>query len=360
MAEFVNVSFVGSAGTALSTHDANWIKHTSYSTGNVILSDANRARRNTNNTSMYWYDATPPSADYKARAPLFAKETDGGASNTGVCGRVDTAANTMYHARYGGGTTDGWQLYKFVAGVVTQLGSTSSQSLTDETSNEVELWMQGTSIELYKQGSGTPTISVTDSAISAAGYAGIRFVGTTESDTTGLHIDGPFIAEDFSSSGPDGTAAITLAGDTIAASASPVASSSAAITLAGDTLSAAATPVGDSSAAFTLAGDVIAASGDTGNTISSSAAITLLGDIIAASASLEYPSSAAITLNGDTIAASGTVTILTTAAITLSGVGMSASGTSGDTTFTFPPCAIYLGGNIALGTNGQPIVLIFV
>jgi hypothetical protein len=222
MTQFVNVNFTGSAGTALSTHDANWVKHTSYSTGSVILSDANRARRNTNNTSMYWYDSAPAGADYKVKAPLFAKEANGGASNTGVCGRVNTAANTMYLGRYGGGTTDAWQVFKIDGGVATQLGSNSSQTLTDETAYDHELWMTGTSIELYKQGSGTPTISVTDSAISAAGYPGFRFVGTTESDTAGLHIGGPFIAEDIggSYSLAADTGSYSLSGQAAALSAS--------------------------------------------------------------------------------------------------------------------------------------------
>lgn len=197
MAQFVNASFVGTSGTGLSSHDSNWTLHPATSTGGCVISNANRCRRNNNNTTIYYHAGTPASADYEVEAPLFAKETDGGASSTGVTGRTDTTAASFYHARYGGGTTDGWQLFKFVGGTPTQLGSTSSQSLTDETSNAVKLRMVGTTIELYKQGGGSATISVTDSAISAAGKVGIRFVGTGETDTTGLHIDGPLTADDI-------------------------------------------------------------------------------------------------------------------------------------------------------------------
>jgi hypothetical protein len=197
VAQFVNASFVGTAGTGLSSHDSNWTQHTSYGTGSCLLSNANTCRRSNNNSALYWHSGAPASADYEVAAWLLAKETDGGASNSGVVGRVDTAANTFYHARYAGGATDGWQLFKLVAGVATQLGSTSSQSLTDESSNAIKLRMVGTTIELYKQGGGSATISVTDSAISAAGKAGLRMVGTGETDTTGLHLDGPLTADDI-------------------------------------------------------------------------------------------------------------------------------------------------------------------
>lgn len=196
MAQFAGELFNDVAGTTLSAHNSDWTLHTSYSTGTCVITDANRVRRATNNNTLYWHSGTPASADYEVTVDLFAKETDGGASNTGVVGRVDTTANTCYHARYAGSTTDGWQLFKFVAGTATQLGSTSTQSLTDETTYALKLKLVGTAIELFKEGSGSATISVTDSAISAAGKSGIRFVGTTESNTAGLHIDN-FFADDI-------------------------------------------------------------------------------------------------------------------------------------------------------------------
>jgi hypothetical protein len=195
VAQFASDTFTDTSGTALSTHSADWTLHTSYGTGACVISDANRVRRSNNNSALFWHAGSPASADYEVSADLFTKETDGGASNTGVVGRVDTTANTAYHARYGGSTTDGWQLFKIVGGTSTQLGSTSSQSLTDETTYAVKLKMVGTTIELFKEGSGSATISVTDSAISAAGKSGIRFVGTAETNTAGLHIDN-FSADD--------------------------------------------------------------------------------------------------------------------------------------------------------------------
>lgn len=197
MAQFASGSFTGSNGTELSAHDAAWTRHTSYTANSVIA--ANRLRGSTAANSAYWHSGTPAGADYSVSADLFTKTTDGGDGGTGVIGRVDTSANTFYMARYAGVAIDGWQLFKAVAGVFTQLGSTTTQSLTDETAYNVKLEMIGTAIKLYKEGSGSATISSTDSSITAAGKAGLRFiVDALVSDTTSLHIDN-FSADDISS-----------------------------------------------------------------------------------------------------------------------------------------------------------------
>lgn len=191
MTQFASDSFTGTSGTGLSTYNSSWVQHSS-SSFVLVLTDANRVRREGAATSavLYYHTASPGTADYSVSADLFMKETNGGLSFTGVSGRIDTSADTHYAARYSGGSIDGWQLYKFVAGTATQLGSTSTQSLTDETSYNVKLEMLGTAIKLYKQGSGSATISATDSAISSAGNAGIRFSGSTsETNATGIHLD---------------------------------------------------------------------------------------------------------------------------------------------------------------------------
>lgn len=199
MAQFASGSFTGSDGTTLSTHDAAWTLHTSYSIAAQLASNRIRITTAGLSSSVYWHSGTPASADYSVSADIFAKTTDGGDGIAGVVGRVNTAANTLYMARYVGQATDGWQLFKFVAGAATQLGSSSAQSLTDETSYNVKLEMIGSAIKLYKEGSGTALISATDSSITAAGKSGIRLGNdTTASDTSGLHLDN-FSADDISS-----------------------------------------------------------------------------------------------------------------------------------------------------------------
>ena len=206
MAQFATDAFTGTEGALLSTYSANWALHPSYSGTAEIAS--NRARGTTTTSSLYYNSGTPASADYSVSADLFFKEANGSDAYTSVVGRVNTSANTFYMARYAGGTNDGWQLYKAIAGTFSQLGGTIAQAITDETSHNIKLEMVGSSIKLYKDGEGTATISATDSDISASGKSGIRLVGTS-SDTTGVHLDN-FSADDVAS-GITGTGSLTTA-----------------------------------------------------------------------------------------------------------------------------------------------------
>lgn len=194
MAQFASDNFTGTTGTILSTYNAAWTLHTSYS--DTCQLATNRVRASTASTvSAYWHSGTPAAADYIVKADLFTKVNDGGTSVTSVAGRVDTSANTMYLGGYAGSSSDRWEISKLVAGTFTLLGS-SPQALADETSFNVQLEMIGTAIKLYKQGSSTATISVTDSSITAAGKAGIRInPGSSISDLLGLHLDN-FSADD--------------------------------------------------------------------------------------------------------------------------------------------------------------------
>ena len=193
MAQFGSDSFGGTENTTLSTYNAAWTRHTSY-TGNSEIASG-RVRPSGTATSAYWHSGSPANADYSVSADLLMKEANGGVASVGVIGRIDTAANTFYMARYSGNTDDAWQLYKFVAGTATLLGS-SAAALTDETSHNCLLRMVGTTIGLYVDGSSTATVSVTDSAITAAGKAGIRMLANgTPDDTNGIHIDN-FSADD--------------------------------------------------------------------------------------------------------------------------------------------------------------------
>ena len=206
MAQFASDPFTGTSGTELTTYSASWTRHVSY-TVNSQISDANRARSSAAGTSAYWHSGTPATADYSVSGDLFFKEANGGLGFTGVIGRVDTAANTFYMARYSGDTSDAWQLYKFVAGTATLLGS-SAAAIADETSHNVKLEMVGSAIKLFKDGEGTATISATDADITAVGKAGIRFI-SADTDTTGIHLDN-FSADDVAGGATPITASDTL------------------------------------------------------------------------------------------------------------------------------------------------------
>lgn len=195
MANFATDSFTGTSGTELSAYSGNWTKHTSSSTGTLVITDANRLRKNSGNNSegLYYHSGTPSSADYTVSADLVFISS--AAAYLEVCGRMSTSANTYYRVRYNV-STGGWELHKKVNGSLSQLGTTQTQTFSSGTKN-VKLRMSGSTIELYKEGSGTATISVTDTAITAAGKSGLRS-STDQSNSSGLHLDN-FSADDISS-----------------------------------------------------------------------------------------------------------------------------------------------------------------
>lgn len=202
MAQFASDAFTNTAGTALPTHDAAWALHTSY-TGSAVITDVNSARTNTSagTGALYYHSGAPASADYTVTADLLFKDANGGNGLAGVVGRVDTAAHTYYVARYDGRTSDRWELRKVVAGVDTLLGS-SAESITDETSHNIKLEMIGTAIKLYKDGSGVATVSVTDSAITAAGKSGLFvYNSASANNTSGIQVD-TFSGDDVTGGSP--------------------------------------------------------------------------------------------------------------------------------------------------------------
>jgi hypothetical protein len=218
MANIASDTFDGyTPGTTLHDSNASWVRHASNATS-AWISDANRIRRNANNgLCFYYYNATPSSADYSVSAQIFVKSTGTG-DLTAVAGRIATGANTCYYAR---SNANNWQLYKVVAGTPTQLGSNSAQTLSDETGYTIKLEMNGSSISLWVDGSRVIG-PITDTAISAAGYAGFRMSGsgTGDSDTVGHHIDNwtadtlGATAHDIAQSGAIGiTGAVAVLGD---------------------------------------------------------------------------------------------------------------------------------------------------
>lgn len=192
MAEFAADTFAGTEGTELSAYNAAWTRHANFSVNAEIASG--RVRASATGVIVYWHSGSPASADYSVSADLFVKEPST-VGVFGVLGRVNTADSTFYIGQYED-NNDYWSLRKSVGGTITLLGS-SAATLADETSYNDKLEMAGTAIKLYKEGEATPLISVTDSSITAAGKAGIRFApNATPSDTTGIHLDNFSATED--------------------------------------------------------------------------------------------------------------------------------------------------------------------
>ena len=185
---FASDTFTDTAGTEITLHGP-WIRHSASSVGVAapVISDANRLRNQSatpGQFNLYYHREVPSSPDYDVQAGIVLR-TDDNVSDIGVVGRMDTSANTGYWAQYAT-SANAWQLYKFVAGSATQLGSNVAQTLTAGQEYTVKLEMRGTAIKVYVDGS--LIITQTDSAITAAGRAGFE-LQNNGSNTTGLHLD---------------------------------------------------------------------------------------------------------------------------------------------------------------------------
>lgn len=174
--------------TVVESHVASdggsWTLHPSSGAGSSIIG-SNRVR-NPNSATSHWYlhSWTPPSADYISEIGMVLL-TDNDASVVAAMARMDPSALTFYMHRYD--TQSGaFQLFKAVAGTGTQLGGNISISPAVGQLYRVGISVRGTTITALLD--GTPIITVTDSAISAAGKAGFRTQNAATA-TTGLHID---------------------------------------------------------------------------------------------------------------------------------------------------------------------------
>jgi filamentous hemagglutinin len=127
------------------------------------------------------------------------------------------------------------------------------------------------------------------------------------------------------SSGITGSAAITLANSTLAATGTVTVEGEAAITLGNSTLVATGTVTVKAQASITLANSTLAAAGKVA--VDGDAAITLANSTLAAVGKVAVDGDAAITLGNSTLAATGTVTVKAQAAITLGNSSLAAGGT---------------------------------
>lgn len=173
---FVADSFTDTNSTALNAHSgetgAAWTVHSSYSGAPIISS--NRLVQTGTTTRGLYASGTPANADYDVAADFIRTGATSGDAAPGVCGRMSTSANTFYHLRYAA-TNARWELYKFVAGSATLLG-TYSDTLSTGVPKRGKLEMRGTAIKGYVD--DVERISVNDSGITAAGRAGLRWFGS--------------------------------------------------------------------------------------------------------------------------------------------------------------------------------------
>jgi hypothetical protein len=187
---FVTDSFTeGGTGTSsLNSHTgelgATWTQHphANYAGGPMLL-DADLDAVYGTGTSASYASGAPPSADYYVQADIFLHTA--ASQNIAICARMHTTDDTMYLVRLNNGTT--WELRKIVTTAATTLGSSTNQIPSLGSSKTVKLVVSGTSISVYVNGV-LEIGPVTDSAISAAGKAGVRNAGSA-SATTGAHLN---------------------------------------------------------------------------------------------------------------------------------------------------------------------------
>lgn len=181
-------SFSGEVdGTTLQSHRADsghtWSKHPT-ATGDILIGSGRLYNSGAAGTCLYTAVA-PPSADYDVSADLTFL-TDNNSATTGVVGRADATAASLYLARW---TTagDAWQLYKIVTGVATQLGSDSTAlPIAAGVVRRLTLRLRGATIQLLVD--GVPLIAAVDTTFGAPGLAGVRLTGTSGASAA-VHLD---------------------------------------------------------------------------------------------------------------------------------------------------------------------------
>ena len=185
-------SFTGTAGVALQDRDgetgATWTRHPS-ATADAVLTAAGRLRKeDTSSLAIYLASGTPLTASYRVEGTVVAQSVVSG-DRACVVGRLDPTVATGYAACYEQ-ATGAWTLISVVSSTVTTLGS-FTQAFPAGSSRRVGLDMAGTTIRVLVD--GVVAISVTNSAITAAGRGGLMLGPTTgtstQTDATGLQLN---------------------------------------------------------------------------------------------------------------------------------------------------------------------------
>lgn len=187
---FVNDTFTEGSDTVLGSHTgelgATWTQHPSYQPNAVTIDAATDEAYLTADPAAYYASGVPPSADYCVEGVI--KVTSVVSANTAITWRVDTAANTKMIFQLNNGT--GWRMRKIVAGTQTTIGSedTTTNIPTVGQTRTMKACSSGNTHTAYINGVQLGTVGGTDSSVTAAGRAGVRFVGLG-SVSTGYHIE---------------------------------------------------------------------------------------------------------------------------------------------------------------------------
>jgi hypothetical protein len=192
---FVNDTFTEAGTTAIASHTSDsghtWATGRTSDGGVKDNIQSSRVCGTGSGDSNGWYSsAVPASADYDVQADCFVESS--GKTICGIAARMSTSANTEYFVNYNAGT---WRLYSVSSGTESSIGTYLGDAPT--TTKTCVLRVTGTTIEVLID--GVSRISVTNSAISAAGRPGL--VGYFNDNTSASYIDN-FSATDPASGQP--------------------------------------------------------------------------------------------------------------------------------------------------------------
>lgn len=184
---FLSDSFTDTAGTSLISHTPEaggpWTMLAGSNTDFQIDNTAARLYCPSQSNPSMAVGASPPSADYSVFVNLqnFDNLTGAGivaraSLSSGLNGYLMRLANDFPGTR--------WQLFKYVSGTRTSLGTGTVGNLAGGTMT-MELIVSGTTITGKINGSSV--ISVTDTSISAIGAPGVFQDGNNQGQSTGHH-----------------------------------------------------------------------------------------------------------------------------------------------------------------------------
>ena len=200
-------AFTDTDGTALASHLSDqgnsWVNHV-ISGSNAAAIQNNRVQTSTNGASIYYLNVIPASNDYDVECQIVHNGT--GADTGGLVGRLSTSSADMYIVAYVN-TFSQWQLYRYVGGLPSLIGSYSGDSPSG-TTRTVRLSMTGTTIRVLID--PVQRISVTDSFITT-GRGGLAV-----SATVGIENDAFQLIDSAPPPAPtNGTPSVSVSGQSV-------------------------------------------------------------------------------------------------------------------------------------------------
>jgi hypothetical protein len=189
---FSSDDFTDSAGTVLSSHTpsggGSWARNpTAIYAGIDVVVAANRVRIAQRGSTAYYHGGAPASADYDVSADIYVASASS-VAGAAVVGRQSTSDGSGY--AFGTlGSSGLWNLYRVgTTGGVASLG-TFSDTISTGTTRAIKLEMRGTTIKGYVD--GTAVVTATNSTVTAAGKAAVRFNSnnTDGGDSLYYHLD---------------------------------------------------------------------------------------------------------------------------------------------------------------------------